>query len=484
MEIEVAIIGSGFSGINMAINLMKKKIDSFVIFEKSGNIGGVWRDNIYPGCTCDIKSALYSLKSEPNPDWTANFPKQQEIYAYLHSIVDKYNLHFNIRLNTQVTHLNFDETLGVWKITTNKDSFVARVVILATGPQRLAAYPKIEGIDQFGKSAFHSSQWDSNIDLKGKKVALIGTGASAIQIIPKIQPIVSSLVIFQRTPAWILPRMQRNIYNLERKVYKNFPFILKLKRELIFWHYELIGTSFLYNKVLHKILRTIFSIWLQFSIKDKLIRDKLKPRYNLGCKRILVSDNFYKSIENPKVNLVTEPIVRIKRQSIQTDKAEFEVDVLIYATGFTVADIEKYIEIKGRNNISLNDIWADNGAEAFLGMHISGFPNLCYLLGPNSGLSHSSALHAMESQVAYIIKYLEFLKNLPEKSFLDVKPEIQTRYNKKLQQKLNGTVWDSGCNSWFLNKQNKNTVIFPGTLSSFRKATKYFNIRNYDLIKC
>lgn len=480
-ETEIAIVGTGFSGINMAISLLKNKMTSFVIFEKSAGIGGVWRDNIYPGCSCDIRASLYSIKSEPNPDWSRGFPNQNEICDYLQSIVKKYDLHQKIRFNTSIQSAEFIEKEGVWKMDSSAGSFRAKVLILATGPQRLPSFPVIPGRETFTKKSFHSAQWDNTMDLKGLKVAVIGTGASSIQIVPGIQNKVSKLYLFQRSPAWILPRLQRKIGRTERKLYNKFPFLLKAKREILFWLYEVIGILVINDRFLHKILTNISKASLKAVVKNKDLRKKLIPKYRLGCKRILISDHFFQAVKEPNVHLVTTPISEISENSIHTESNEYPVDAIIYATGFTVADIEKYIEIKGLNGVSLNESWEANGAEAFLGTHISGFPNLCYLLGPNSGLSHSSALHAMESQVHYTMQYLRYLKRQPERTYINIRPEVQQDYNKKLQEKMKNTIWNSGCTSWFLNKEKKNTVIFPGSLVSFRRATRNFEIKNYEI---
>jgi len=480
METEIAIVGSGFSGINMAINLLKSKMNAFVIFEKSASVGGVWRDNIYPGCSCDIRASLYSLKSEPNPEWSSGFPSQNEIYNYLQSIVKKYDLHQKIRYNTTIQSAEFIEHEGTWQIESNAGSYRANVLILATGPQRLPALPAFVGMETFAKKSFHSARWDSSLELTGLKVAVVGTGASSIQIVSSIQNKVSTLYLFQRNPAWILPRLQRKTGRIERKLYTYFPSLLKAKREVLFWLYEGIGTLVINDRFLHKILTTISKVSLKAAIKNKDMRKKLIPNYRLGCKRILISDDFFQAVNKPNVHLVTAPISEISTSSIHTATDAYPVDAIVYATGFTVADIEGYIDIRGLNGISLNDNWAAHGAEAFLGTHISGFPNLCYLLGPNSGLSHSSALHAMESQVHYTMQYLRYLKTQSKGTYLNVKSEVQQNYNLKLQAKMKNTIWLSGCTSWFLNKENKNTVIFPGSLVSFRKATRNFDINNYE----
>lgn len=476
---EIGIVGAGFSGITMAIELIKTNYTSLVIFEKSGELGGVWRDNIYPGCSCDIKSTLYSISSEPNPNWTATYPKQEELLDYLVSTAAKHNLGQYIKYDTEIQNMAFNEQNGRWLVNSKTEYYSIKTMIMATGPQRLPKIPEFPGRKSFKGESFHSARWDQNCDLEGSKVAVIGTGASGIQIVPNIRDKVSRLYVFQRSPAWVLPRWERKISNTEKWLYKKFPFLQLFQRKLNFWFLEFIGTSFLWNKWLHRLLTKIALFKIKKEVDDPKVQEKLTPDYPLGCKRILVSDKYYRSFNKPHVDLVSENIEHISGEAIHTCSSWYEVDTIIYATGFTVADVEHYIEITGLNNRKLNTYWREKGAEAYYGINVAYYPNLCFLLGPNSGLSHSSALHAMESQVSYIMKYISSLKEQGENAYFDIQKSTQDAYNQRIQNKLKSTIWNSGCSSWFINKDGKNTVIFPGTLTKYRKLLHNFNSDKY-----
>jgi len=484
IDYQVGIVGSGFSGIIAGINLLNSSRNSFVIFEKAKEIGGVWRDNIYPGCACDIRSNLYSIKSEPNPNWSASYPSQHEVLQYLNNITGKYNLYDHIQFETWIVEMKFIESEGYWVITDNKNRcFKIKLMILATGPFRLPYIPKIPGIESFKGACFHSASWDITSDLSELNVAIIGTGASAAQIIPHIAQSVAKLFVFQRSATWVLPRWGSKNSNFIKRVYKTLPFIQKLYREVNYWFLEFIGSSFHGNNILHKILTRVALKKLYRSVNNPVTRAKLMPQYPFGCKRVILSDDFYPTFNKPNVKLITDTISKITKNKIFTDKGEnIQVDAIIYATGFTVADIEEYIHIVGRNKRVLVDEWRKNGAEAYLGINVSGYPNLCFLLGPNSGLSHSSALHIIESQATYILQYLATLEKNGDKGFLDVEPESQKEYNLKILGKLKNKIWSSGCNSWFINKDQKNIVIYPGLTFQYRKIVKKFNLDNYLIL--
>lgn len=482
LDYEVGIVGAGFSGIIAALELKKSKRERFVLFEKAEAVGGVWRDNVYPGCACDIRSTLYCIEKEPNPNWSASFPSQPEIFNYLNHVVQKNDLRKHLSVNTEIKQMEFDEVGKYWRVTDQNDTTLnIKVMILATGPHRLATFPNIEGIDSFQGKYFHSAHWDSNIDLKNKKVAVIGTGASSIQIVPAIADKVGELTVFQRSGAWIVPRWNRKFTRLEKWLFKQFPAAQRLNREANYWFLELIGTSFFGNEFLHKILTRIALHKLKQEVKHPETRQKLTPNYKMGCKRILVSDTYLRAFNRDNVHIVTDSISTIQTNGIATENGNFhEMDVIIYATGFKVADLVDYINIKGEAGKNLNEQWDLEGAAAFKGINVAGYPNLCLMLGPNSGLSHSSAVHVMESQMKYILQYLKALDKKGELGTLDVKADLQKTYNQNLQEKLKGTIWQTGCSSWYLNKNGKNTVIFPGLTHAYRKVTKRLNLGDYE----
>ncbi len=481
IDYQVGIIGAGFSGIIAALELKKSNRESFILFEKAAEVGGVWRDNIYPGCACDIRSTLYCIEKEPNPDWSATYPSQAEIFNYLNNVVEKNDLRKHLSPNTEITQMEFNEAENYWIVTdANNKTLNIKMMILATGPHRLPGLPNIKGIDTFEGKQFHSAHWDYSIDLANLKVAVIGTGASSIQIVPSIASQVGQLTVFQRSAAWIVPRWNRKTTRFEKWLYKRLPFTQKINREINYWFLELIGTSFFGNEILHRLLTQLALFKLKKEVQDKETRKKLTPNYKMGCKRILVSDTYLPAFNQKNVSLVTDNITAIHKTGIETKNGEIhEMDVIVYATGFKVADLVNYIEIKGPKGNHLNQQWDKKGAETYLGVNVSGYPNLCFILGANSGLSHSSAIHIMESQMKYIIQYLQQLEAKGESAVIDVKPDLQKKYNERLQKKLKGTIWDAGCSSWYLNKDGKNTVIFPGLTHAYRKVTRRLNPEDY-----
>jgi cation diffusion facilitator CzcD-associated flavoprotein CzcO len=487
---DIAIIGAGFGGIIAALNLKKLTQKNFIIFERAPEAGGVWRDNIYPGCACDIKSNLYSIKSEQNPKWSSSYAPQGEILQYLQALVQTHQLQNYTHYNTGISEMRFIQSGGYWQLTDqNANSYTAKHVIVATGPFTTPYFPSIKGLETFTGKSFHSSQWDVGYDYSGKRVAVIGTGASAIQIVPAIAQAVSELVVFQRSPPWVMSRHEKKFGAFKKWLFKNIPFVQKIDRQLIYWLTELDGMSFISKDAIHNIISRVALNKLKREVHDPVIRRKLTPDYKIGCKRILVSDDYYTCFNKPNVQLVTGEISEIIGNNIYLQNGKnFEVDAIIFATGFVVSDVannklSNAINVIGTNGHILADDWEKNGIEAYLGMHIAHYPNLSVLLGPNSGLGHSSVLHIMESQMDYIIQYLAAADKNGESSYMDVKPEAQQAYNEKLQRRLSKTVWTSGCKSWYLNKDGKNTTIYPGLAYQYRRETKKFDEDNYLLFR-
>lgn len=481
IDYQVGIVGSGFGGLIAALELNKSGRNSFIIFERAAELGGVWRDNIYPGCACDVKSNLYSIATERNPDWSFAFSTQPEILQYLKDVAQKYGLEKHIRYNTKIVRMRFVEEHGCWEVLDqDRNRVVVTMMIMATGPQDRPYLPAIKGQETFKGAKFHSAAWDPCSDFTGKRVAIIGTGASSVQIVPQIAPIVARLLVFQRTAAWLIPRRDRKIYAFERWLYRYLPFVQYLSRGYIYWLMEVVGISFTGNPHMNRLLTKI-ALWkLRQEVDDSQTREKLTPDYKIGCKRILISDDFYPTFNRPNVELITEHISEITQDGIRTQDGQYYgVDAIVFATGFVVADIENYIEITGMQGRVLTDEWDRSGAEAYRGINVSGYPNLGFILGPNSGLSHSSALHVMESQMNYIMQYLEQLEKHGNKTYLDVKPEVQKIYNAILQSKFENTTWASGCKSWYINKNGKNTAIYPGLTKQYRKETRALDLNDY-----
>ncbi len=482
VDFEQAIVGAGFAGIGAAIRLQQAGRHNFIIFEKAAEVGGTWRDNIYPGCACDVPSYLYSFSFAINPNWSRAFSKQPEILAYIKDCVKQFELGDKIRFQTGIQAIEFNEGGAYWTLTTESGQQVtAQSVILALGPLNVPNIPKIEGQDTFTGAHFHSSQWKSGESLAGKKVAIIGTGASAIQIIPEIAKEVAQLYVFQRTAPWVGPRPDREIPPSLQRLYKRFPVLQWLTRQLIYRILEFQGKAFFGNISIRNGMKKRALRHIKASVPDPALRKLVTPTYEIGCKRILLSETYYPTLAQSHVELIPEAVSTLLDRSIIGSKgSEREVDTVIYATGFHAAAYEKAITIIGKNGTTLTEAWASRGPEAYLGTTVNGFPNLLFIIGPNTGLGHNSMLHIMESQFNYMLDYLQLLDK-EEVDCLDVKASVQTAFNEDIQEKLSHMVWSSGCNSWYHTENGKNTTLWPGPTTTFRQRTRHINSEDYHL---
>jgi cation diffusion facilitator CzcD-associated flavoprotein CzcO len=476
MDYQIGIIGAGFAGLVAALRLKKSGRESFLIFERAGEIGGTWRDNTYPGCACDVASPLYSFSQELNPAWSRLFSPQPEILTYMKDVVQKNNLEPHIRYNTDIVEAQFYKETGGWVVKDRAGSTTTvQVLIAGTGPLNRPSFPVSTGMDTFRGRSFHTAQWDPTYNLRGKKVAVIGTGASAIQLIPEIAPVVDHLTVFQRTPAWVTPRKDKAFTEKEKRRFSRFPLLMKLRREAIYWFNEMVGLGFTGNAPINRIMRSVAVRRLTKQVNDPALRRRLTPSYKIGCKRILISNDYYTTFNRKNVTLVTDTIESFIPEGIVAGGKQHHFDAVVFATGFVAADIELYVKIIGPDGDNLIDHWKTTGAEAYLGTTVAGYPNLCFLLGPNTGLGSNSVVHMMESQMNYIMQYILHLETAGIGSYFDLKPEVQENYNTKLQKKFKGTVWSSGCKSWYLNRAGKNTTLFPRLASTFRRLTKKFD---------
>jgi cation diffusion facilitator CzcD-associated flavoprotein CzcO len=476
----VVIVGAGFAGLGMAIRLKRAGIDDFTILEQADEVGGTWRDNHYPGAACDVQSHLYSYSFEPNPNWTRTFAGQPEILAYLVQCADKYGIRPHIRFRTGVARARFDESAAMWRVeTTRGETIEARIVVSACGALSRPALPDIPGLPSFAGKVFHSARWDHSYPLEGKRVAVVGTGASAIQIVPSIAPRVDRLYVLQRTPPWILPKPDRPFGKIERTLFRRVPAFQHLSRSAIYWQRESLALGFVVEPRIMKVLGRIATRYLRASVPDVALRTKLTPRYTMGCKRILPTNDWYPALQRDNVELVTDAISEVLPNGLVTaDGKPRALDAIVLATGFEAAEQMAPFEVQGRGGRKLDDAWRE-GAEAYLGTTVSGFPNLFLLVGPNTGLGHNSMIFMIEAQVAYVMSAIETMRE-KRLDLVDVLPDAQARYNRRVHERLRGTVWSSGCTSWYQTRSGKNTTLWPGFTFEFRMRTRKFDAAAYE----
>ncbi|TGK11498.1 NAD(P)/FAD-dependent oxidoreductase [Leptospira fletcheri] len=482
--LDVVIIGSGFAGLCMGIRLKQAGNHSFLILEKGNGIGGTWRDNDYPGAACDVQSHLYSYSFAPKSDWSRLFGPQKEILNYMNDCADKFGLRPHILLNQEVDGAFFDERTGTWEITVaDGEKFRARALVGGTGGLSRPALPDIPGIEAFQGVKFHSARWDHSYDLTGKTVAVIGTGASAIQIVPAIAPKVGRLELFQRTAPWILPKPDAAIGGNVRGIFRFLPPLRWLFRKAIYWLNELGVIAFAINPKLMKIFEKFAKGFIVKSVNDPVLQTKLTPNYTIGCKRILLSNDYYPALNRENVHLVTEGIREIKKDSILTkDGKEHKVDAIIFATGFQAAEAVSPFEIRGKNGQLLSDAWKE-AAEAYLGTTIAGFPNFFMIVGPNTGLGHSSMILMIESQAQYTLQCIRSLLKKDIK-YLDVRKEVQDKYNSEIQERLGRSVWlTGGCVSWYNTSSGRNTTLWPGFTFEFKAKTFFLRPSDYEFVR-
>jgi cation diffusion facilitator CzcD-associated flavoprotein CzcO len=483
MTVDILIVGAGFSGLCMGIKLLEAGMKSFLIIEKSCEIGGTWWDNRYPGCACDIPSHLYSFSFAPSTEWTRMYPGQQEIHDYLKRCVERYGLSPYLRLNTRFQEAIWDESEGRWNVTTVDGMQIrARVFVSGMGALHVPRYPQLPGLERFSGPAFHSSAWEHNVELDGKNVAVVGTGASAIQFVPQIAPRAGQLYLFQRTPPWIVPRLDFAFSEKWKRRFRDIPITRWALRQYIFWRQEFRVLGFLGNVSIRKKAEAIALRHMTRRIKDPKLQAALTPNYQLGCKRVLVSDDYYPTLTRSNVELVTEGIAEVCAHSIVTrDGAERPVDVLIYGTGFRATEPLIGCRIVGKGGVEIHDAWGKR-MTAYLGVTVSGFPNFFILLGPNTGLGHNSVVLMIEAQVRYTMNCLKLMKRKKQR-VLEVRSEIQQSFVEEIYRRMSGTVWQSGgCHSWYQDQNTGEiTAIWPGSVISYLRRMRTVSASDYQL---
>jgi cation diffusion facilitator CzcD-associated flavoprotein CzcO len=479
-HVDHLIIGAGFAGLCAAIKLEEDGESDFVVLEKSSDVGGTWRDNTYPGATCDVPSQLYSYSFAPY-DWSQSYSQQQEIQDYIKKIADRSGTLDRFVFDTPAENAAWDDESQRWTVQTPNGTWVGRTLIVGAGGLSAPRLPDIEGIDTFQGEIFHSARWNHDVDLAGKRVAVIGTGASAIQIVPEVQKVAEHLDVYQRTAPWIIPRNDRDYGQLERAALRRVPGLRRLYRTGLYWAHESYVPAFTLQPKLAAPARKAALLNINKGIKDPALRERVTPHFALGCKRVLRSNDYYPALDADNTELVTDRIAKVTGSAVVTeDGVEREIDVLVVATGFYTTELPITEIIKGRSGHSLADQWRETGMAAYKGTTVPGFPNLFMLVGPNTGQGHTSMIFIIESQVAYL---RDAIRTMRRESLAALEPTDQatSSFNRSLQKRMARTVWTTGgCNSWYLDSHGRNTTLWPRSTVDFRRRLASFDAEAYD----
>ncbi len=478
----VAIIGAGFGGVGLAIRLKQAGID-FILFEKGAGVGGVWRENTYPGAACDVPSHLYSFSFEPKPDWPRKYAEQPHILEYLEHCARKYDLLKHARFNTEIESARFDETSGLWTLRTkNGEEFQARALVTACGQLNRPATPSLKGLESFRGERFHSALWNHMVDFTGKRVAIVGTGASAIQFVPAVVAKAAKVTLFQRSPPWVMPKPDRVFRGFEKAAMRVVPGVTALYRFATYLRCEARLIGFRKDTWMNAVGVRMAMRHLRRQIPDERLRRQVTPDYTFGCKRVLISNDYLVALSRSNVSVVTESISEVTADAIvAADGQIYPADILILGTGFQATDFLAPMRVIGRGGRDLNEAWR-NGAEAYLGLTIPGFPNFFLLYGPNTNLAHNSVVYMIESQIRYILGCLQLLVRRPG-AFLDLKPERLQRWEEEMQTRLDRSVWSAGCANWYKNANGRITNNWPGFTFEYRWRTRAPKFEDYELIK-
>ena len=478
--LDVLVVGAGFGGIGMVARLRERGVGDVVVLEKGHDVGGVWRDNTYPGAACDVKSHLYSFSFAPN-DWSRTYAPQEEILAYLRRVAGEHGVPDHCRFGREVATADWVEETGTWEVVTaDGEVWVARIVVSGVGQLSRPSWPDLPGLADFTGPTMHSARWDDDVELQGRRVAVIGTGASAIQFVPGIVDRVARMTVFQRSAPWILPKGDRPYRQWERTVLDRVPGARLLTREWIFWTNEL--RIFAFNKqgsLLGRASELLGRLHIARQVADAELREVVTPDDPIGCKRVLVSNDWYPALDREHVEVETGGIGRVVEEGIITrDGRLVEADVILFGTGFRSTEFLAPMQVTGRHGRDLQeDAWAD-GAEAYLGITVPDFPNLFLLYGPNTNLGHNSIVFMIESQIRYVVEAVEHLRRRPGAD-VDVTPEVHGAYNAQVQAEIADSVWNAGCDSWYRTADGKVTNNWPGAAYRYRLATRRFDPEHY-----
>jgi cation diffusion facilitator CzcD-associated flavoprotein CzcO len=480
----VVVIGSGFAGLGTAIRLKQAGIQDFVILEGEDEVGGTWRDNTYPGAACDIQSHLYSFSFEPNPDWSKAYSPQPEIQRYLVHCADRYGLRDHLYTGAWVLDATWDDQEKTWTVTTEDGRvWIADAMVGAIGGLRDPKYPAIPGRDRFEGTVMHSARWDHDVDLAGKRVAVVGTGASAVQIVPAIAEAAEHVTLMQRTPPWILPRNQHDYPTLLKQAFRHVPGLRRLHRTQLYWQNELRFAGFgRLNTVIMPLAEKLSAAYMRSQVSDPELRAKVTPDYRLGCKRMLISDDYYPSLTRDDVDVVTDGIAEITPTGLVTTTGDaIDVDVIVYCTGFQIEAPLGRLTVRGRGGTTMREAWGDRPI-AWMGVAMPGFPNSFLLVGPNSGLGHNSIIFMIESQLNHVIPAIQRIVQ-GDVAEVDLRPEALQRFQDEVDRRSQHTVWASGCDSWYLGEDGVNYTLWPGSTAEYRVRMARFDPRPYRITK-
>ncbi|HVU75079.1 MAG TPA: NAD(P)/FAD-dependent oxidoreductase [Mycobacteriales bacterium] len=481
-HVRVAVIGSGFGGIAVAVMLRRRGERSFVLLERGDDVGGTWRDNTYPGCACDVKSQIYSYSFALNPSWSRSFSPQPEIQAYLRRVADDFDVRGHVRLNTVVTGAQWDDDAQHWRIETSGGTFTADVLVAAGGGLSEPKIPDLPGLDTFTGELFHSAQWRHDVDLTGKRVAVVGTGASSIQITPHVAQAAAHTTVFQRTPPWVMPRNDRAISPRTRALFRRFPIAQRVARLAVYLRFEMAVLAFTGHPRINRIGAAGARAHLHKQVRDPELRKVLTPRFALGCKRVLLSDDYYPALGRPDVTVVPHGVTAVTPTGVvAADGSEHTLDAIVFSTGFHVTDAPLAAVLRDGAGRSIADVYAGS-MQGYKGSTVAGFPNLFWISGPNSALGHNSIIFMIESQLPYLSGALDHLAATGAAAW-DVDRRVQDAYNARLQRDLVGTVWnDGGCQSWYLDAHGRNVTIWPHSTLRYRRELRRFDPEAYTFL--
>ncbi|MCW2755596.1 MAG: Cyclohexanone monooxygenase [Marmoricola sp.] len=476
----IVIIGAGFGGIGTAIELASHGFDDVTVLEKGDHPGGVWRDNTYPNAACDVPSSLYSWSFAPNPEWARRYAGQADILDYIDRVIDEHGLRSLIRTGVEVTAAAYDDASATWHVETSTgESFDAEFLVSAVGQLSRPVIPTIPGAATFTGPAFHSARWDHTVDLTGQRVAVLGTGASAIQFVPGIQPVAGRVTVFQRSAPYVVPKADRAYTRTHHRMYARFPRSQALGRNLTWTMSEQLNKSLTGTNPLKKVLEAVWRLHLRAQVRDRDLRAKLHPDYPIGCKRLLFSNDWYPALASPNTDVVTDEVAEILPHGVRTaDGTVHEVDVIIYGTGFAATEFLAPMKVTGAGGLDLNEAWRD-GARAYLGVCVPGFPNFGIVYGPNTNLGGSSIINMMESQSGFIRLLVEVVAR---GGSIEVKEAAEARFDAEIQERLAASVW-GGCANWYRDEAGRVTTNWPGTVREYKARTASLDLNEFAVTR-